>query len=597
MKKILLYSLILLLLARCSKVLDIPNLNGYNPDLVLNDPNVANAYLGNIYSNVFGNWNITLDNQSEQLTGVPYPVNAVTTVAAGNLVAVPGTGNNDWNTNYNRIRLINQGIVNAKLGGLSEQVKNSLLAQFYFLRSFVFFGLVKTYGGVPYIKVPQDRYTDSLNVPRNTTKECFDFMISDIDSAIALLPRRIAPSSADWGRIDRNFAYAFKAKILLYKASPQFNPSNGWNNTYWANAYNANKAAYDTLRTQGYTLISDYGEISLSERNSEVVFSVTNQFPNKMAAWDVGARPGSLSRGNASVTPTWEMIKAFPMKDGKSYNDPTGKYYTADTLQRYWLNRDPRFDKSVVWNAKVYPVAGTIDGYRQYTSIGIADVLDNFGVNPNSSTRSENNNRYSGFFILKNCNLALTQAQVQQYDVDFVLMRFAEVMLNYAEAANETGHADEALAILKQIRQRAGIEPGSDGNYGINANTREQVRQAIMDERSIELCFEGHRFNDLRRWRMFNVINTKAKNGVESIAVNSNGTEMPLTTAKQRALANQLTETDFKYSLLQTPQSGVRINTIPDTYYFAPIQQSVIAAANKIEQNKDWGGTFDPTIH
>ncbi|MGN7782888.1 RagB/SusD family nutrient uptake outer membrane protein [Niabella sp. 22666] len=589
MKKIAFYIISILLLSGCSKVLDYPNLSRYEPDLVWNDPNLANAYLGNIYDRAFGNWNIGLDAQSEQLTGISFSVPVTTTN--------PGALSIDWGTNYTQIRLINQGIISTNSGALSQDVKNRLLGQLYFLRAYAYFGLVKTYGGVPYIKIPQDRDTDSLNVPRNSTRECFEFMVADLDSAIGLLPRRVVASSADWGRIDGNFAHAFKAKVLLYKASPQFNPSNPWNNNFWADAYTQNKKAYDSLKAQGYALIGDYAQIALSERNAEVVFSVTNLFPNKVAAWDNGARPGSLSRGPASTTPTWEMVKSFPMKDGKKYNDVSGKYYTADTLQAYWLNRDPRFEKSVVWNAKLYPAAGTTSGYRQYTSVGVADALDSYGINPKSSTTSQNNNRYSGFFILKNSNLSLTQAQVQQYDVDYVVMRFAEVMLNYAEAANETAHTDDALAILKQIRQRAGIEPGADGSYGITATTREQVRQAIMDERNVELCFEGHRFNDLRRWRLFSLLHGKNKTGVEAIAINADKTEMPLTTARQMALNNQLTESNFVYRLQVTPQTGVTVNTLPETYYFAPIQQSVIAAANKIEQNKEWGGTFDPTIH
>ncbi|ANH82701.1 starch-binding protein [Niabella ginsenosidivorans] len=603
MKKIVCYTLIIFLLTKCSKVLDVPNLTGYDPSLVLSDSNVANAYIGNIYASVFGNWSVGADAQSEQLTGIPFPASAVTVTDAGPLTAIPGGGdggaNNDWTNNYKRIRLVNQGIINANAGGLTETVKNKLLGQFYFLRAYIYFGMVKTYGGVPYLKVPQDRYEDSLNIARNSTSECFDFIMQDLDSALALLPQHILPSTADWGRIDGNFALAFKAKVLLYKASPQFNPSNPWNNRYWNEAYTINKKAYDDLKNQGYQLVEDYAQIALSEKNSEVVFSVINQFPNKVAAWDNGARPGSLSRGPASTGPTWELVKAFPMKDGKLYNDPSGHYYSSDEqfLQKFWMNRDPRFEKSVLWNAKVFPVAGTASGYRQYTSVGIADALDNYGINPNSATKSENNNRYSGFFILKSCNLALTQAQVQQYDVDYNVMRFAEVMLNYAETANETGHTAEALDILKQIRQRAGIEPGNDGKYGIAAASREEVRKALMDERNIEFCFEGLRFSDLRRWRMFNVLDNKKKHGVEAIAINANGTEMPLTQARPLAQANELTEANFKYSILETPRSGVNVNTLPDSYYFAPIQQSVLAADSKLQQNKDWGGAFDPTLN
>ncbi|RYG06174.1 MAG: RagB/SusD family nutrient uptake outer membrane protein [Chitinophagaceae bacterium] len=599
MKKFFIYIFAIVSLTNCSKVLDIPNLTGYDPNLVWNDPNLANAYLGNIYANTFGNWNVGADGLSDQLGGVSFPINNITTVNAGALTAIPGAGNGDWSTNYNRIRLINEGVINVNTSTLTQTVKNNLLGQFYFLRAYAYFHLVRNYGGVPYLKLPQDRYADSLNIPRNSTAECFTFMVQDLDSAVILLPGRILAASADWGRIDGNFAKAFKAKVLLYKASPQFNPSNPWNNSYWTDAYTSTKLAYDSLYAQGYRLIADFGQTALSERNSEVVFSVTNLFPNKVANWDNGARPGSISRGAANTGPTWEMIKAFPMKDGKLYNDPSGAYFKsdADFLQSYWQNRDPRFDKSILWNAKAFPVAGASSGYRQYTSVGIADALDNYGVNPNTSTRSQNNNRYTGFFIQRHTNLSLTQAQVQQYDVDFVVMRFAEVMLNYAEAANETGHSAEALEILKTIRMRAGIEAGGDGNYGLTAAaSREQMRTQIMNERNVELCFEGFRFHDLRRWRMYDVLSDKTKNGVEAIAINANGTEMPVTTARPMALLNQLTEVNFKYSLLGTPQSGVVVNTLPASHYFAPIQQSVIAAGSAIQQNSDWGGSFNPTL-
>ncbi|ULT38594.1 RagB/SusD family nutrient uptake outer membrane protein [Niabella defluvii] len=157
MKKITFYIISILLLAGCSKVLDYPNLSRYEPDLVWNDPNLANAYLGNIYDRAFGNWNIGLDAQSEQLTGISFSVPITTTN--------PGALSIDWGTNYTQIRLINQGIISTNIGTLNQDVKNRLLGQLYFLRAYAYFGLVKTYGGVPYIKIPQDRYTDSLNVP------------------------------------------------------------------------------------------------------------------------------------------------------------------------------------------------------------------------------------------------------------------------------------------------------------------------------------------------------------------------------------------------------------------------------------------------
>src|SRR5690554_2941729 len=583
-KLIYIYS-ITLLLSSCSDILDIENISNYNPELVWNDENLATAYMANLYP-MFGNWNTGADRNSEQIAGIDFYSDRVT---------ISNDAYKSWD--YNRIRLINQAIVDASAGTLEQEAKDGIIGQALFMRAYAYFDMVKHHGGVPYIKVPQDRYEDDLYVARNSTEECFQFMMEDLDEAIALLPARILPSSSDYGKIDGNFAKAFKAKVMLYKASPQFNPSNPWGNSYWEEAYAANKEVYESLKGQGYALVGDYADIALAERNSEVVFSVINSYPNKTAAWDHGVRPGSESRGPASATPTWEFVKEFPMKDGKRYDDPTGAYYKTETelLQDFWSDRDPRFDKSIVWNGKLYEVSGKA-GKRQYTALGIAHELDDFGINPNAATNSTNLDRYTGFFILKNSLLHLTQEEVQQYDVDYVVMRFAEVMLNYAETANETGDLATAMDILRQIRHRAGIEPGTDGNYGIDATTREAMREAILAERNIEFCFEGHRFWGLRRLRMLDRLDGTTKHGVEAIAVREDGTEMPMSEARDKAADYELEPDDFKYSLLQVPRSGVQVNVVPDRYYFFPIQESVVNRNTNIEQNVDWGGTFDPTL-
>lgn len=588
MKKRLTYILLTLVgtFSSCNQVLDIDDLNNYNPDLVWNDANLANAYMAGIYP-MFGNWSPNADNLSEQLVGIAFYPTRVT-ISNGEF--------KNWN--YNRIRLINQAIVDVNNGTLEQEVKDNIIGQALFMRAYTYFDMVRYHRGVPYITVPQDRYEDDLYVRRNSTKECFEFILKDLDEAISKLPERILPTSADYGKIDGNFALAFKAKVLLHMASPQFNPSNPWDNTYWTQAYEVNKQAYEKLKSQGYRLVENYEDIALVERNAETVFAVINSYPNKVANWDYGVRPGSESRGPAYACPTWEFIKQFPMKDGKSFDDPTGAYYKSEDqlLQSYWENRDPRFEKSIVWNGKIYEVSGKT-GKRQYTALGIAHELDDFGINPKAGVNSTNLDRYSGFFIEKNSLLRLTQAEVQQYDVDYIVMRFAEVMLNYAETANETGHVDDAKAILLEIRKRAGIEPGAEGDYGIKATTREEMREAILAERNIEFCFEGHRFWDLRRLRMLDRLDGTTKHGVEAIAINPDGTEMTMAEARAKADRFELVEKDFKYSLLQVPRSGVQTNSVPETYYFFPIQQDVLDRNKNLEQNKDWGGTFDPTLH
>lgn len=585
MKKLIVAFSILLLAGGCGDILDIEDINNYNPELVWNDENLATAYMANLYP-MFGNWNAGADRDSEQIAGINFYADRVT------------ISNGDFKSwNYNRIRLINQAIVDVNGGDLPQEAKDGIVAQALFMRAYEYFDMVKHHGGIPYIKEPQDRYEDDLFVPRNTTAESFQFIIEDLDQAIALLPQRILPTSSDYGKIDGNFALAFKAKVLLYKASPQFNPSNPWDNSYWTDAYAVNKAAYESLVSQGYSLVDDYSNIALEERNPEVIFSVINSYPNKTASWDHGVRPGSESRGAAYATPTWEFVKEYPMLDGKRFDDPTGAYYKTEEelLQNFWSNRDPRFEKSIVWNGKLYEVSGKA-GKRQYTALGIAHELDDFGINPRAATNSTNLDRYTGFFIVKNSLLNLTQEEVQQYDVDYVVMRLAEVMLNYAEVANETGNLAEAMEMLRVIRNRAGIEPGPDGNFGITASTREQMREAILAERNIELSFEGHRFWDLRRLRMLNRLDGTTKYGVEAIAIRENGEEMPISEARARASEYELEPDDFKYSLLQVPRSGVQVNVLPENYYFFPIQESVVNRNTSLEQNIGWGGTFDPTL-
>lgn len=570
---------------RCNDVLDIENIEDYDAEQVWNDEKLANAYMTNLYS-MFGNWDVSLDTRTQQLSGIHFYANRVT---------ITNEEYKSWD--YERIRLINQALVDVNSGSLTQEVRDQVTAQALFMRAWAYFQMVMYHGGVPYITAPQNRETDDLFVTRNSTAECFDLIVKDINDAIALLPQHILSTDENFGKIDGNFALAFKAKVLLYKASPQFNPVHPWDNTHWQEAYSVNQQAYISLKEQGYALTDDYADIFLQERGTEVVFSVINTYPNKVAEWEHGARPGSESRGPASACPTWEFVSQFPMKDGKLYHDPAGAYYKTDTefLQRYWENRDPRFEKSVVWNGSIYEVSGKT-GKRQYTSLGVAHELDDFGINPKASINSTNLDRYSGFFIRKASQLSLTQAEAQQYDVDYVVMRFAEVMLNYAEAANETGHTAEAIQILREIRARAGIEAGAGGNYGITAVTREQVREALLAERNIEFCFEGKYFWDLRRLRMLDRLDNQTKHGVEAIAVNPDGSEMSIAEAKAKADAYELTEDDFSYTLLQIPVTGVKVTSVPDTYYFFPIRQETIDRNSKIEQNNNWGGTFNPAL-
>lgn len=570
--------------------LDIDNLTDYDANSVWGDEKLASAYVTNLYANVFGNWNAAADNNSEQQAGIPFYEGTITLV---------GSSYKKWT--YNFVRQINVAIQELEKGKLSEKAKNSLLGEVYFMRAYVYMQMVIHHGGVPYITIPQDKDKDDLYVKRTPTAECFGLMIDDIDKAISNLPEKNLASSANYGRIDQCFAKAYKAKILLYKASPQFNPKNPYTNKYWEEAYLAAKDAYEFTIKHGASLTEKYDNIWLIEQGSEVIFPVVNSNPDKVAYWEPAIRPQTLSRNPPAATPTWNLIKSFPMSDGKMFDDPTGKYYIGsenNLLQCFWKNRDPRFMNTILFNGDLYPVAGTKQGYRQYTALGIASHDDAYGTNPNANTNSINMDKCTGLFIRKASDLSLTQDKVVTYDKDYILMRFAEVMMIYAEAANETGHSDISIEMLKLIRKRAGIEEGNDKLYGLKIRSKEEIRSAILNERNIEFCFEGHRFWDLRRTRNLMQLNKLHKYGVEAIAINPDGSDMDLNIAKEKAEQFELTPDDFRYVVHSAPLNdvGEREFFIEESFYFFPIQQVNIDENPNLEQNSSWGGTFNPAL-
>ena len=569
--------------------LDIENMTGYDEKTVWADPNLTKAYVNNLYTMCFGNWSSGADNNSEQITGIPWYMGTIT---------VTGGSYKSWD--YTSIRQINEAIVRLEDNDvLSKNVADQMLGESLFMRAYKYYNMVIYHGGVPYIKVPQNKDTDDLYVKRNSTKECFQFMIEDLDKAISLLPAK--SKGNDYGRIDGVFARAFKAKVLLLKCSPQFNPSNQWDNQYWQEAYTAAKEAYDFAVANGSQLTKNYSEIWSVEQGPEVIFPVINSNPNKVSSYLGNTRPVSVSRSTNSSNPTWEFVKSVPMADGKMFDDPTGKYYVAseqEFSQKFFENRDPRFYEVVLYNGANFPVAEKPSNYRQYNALGLVDKDDAYGVNPVASVNAVNNDVYSGFYNYKGHDNSLTQANVLTYDIDYQLMRFPEVMFIYAEAANETGHSDVAIDMLKQIRKRAGIEAGNDDLYGMKVGSREEVRAAILAERNVELCFEGHRFWDLRRTRNMMQLAGQTKHGLEAIAINPDGTDMDLTVAYEKVRANEMTPGDFRYVIHQIPytEAAEREFVIEETFYFFPIQYSNITDNPNLEQNNNWGGTFNPTM-
>lgn len=570
MKKIIRASILILsiIIAGCNdSFLDVKNYSAFNPDDVWNDQKLANAYLTDLYSSLPG-W------PTDTNDGTTLEADESDGILAEGTIQTTSTNVNYWP--FSTIRKINVLLNEIDNGKLTSDLKDPIKGQASFLRAYHYFKAVVYHGGVPIIKTPQ-LLTDDLMIPRNTTKECFDFILADLDYAISVLPAKY--SGNDYGRIGKAAALAFKGRVLLFKASPQFNPQSQYINPYWQDAYVATKAAKDQLETMGFGLLENYNDIFQTEQHKEAVLAVVYTNPGKTSLREAGIRPLSQSKSRTGFDqPIWKLVSSYPMKDGKLPGASTSYSYDVQT---YWKDRDPRFYSTIVYNGSILPL-GLKSDRVQYNDGVVGDQLDGFYPG-NTFGRT-------GFFCRKGLDNSLNQAQIDLNAFDWLEIRFAEVLMNFAEAANETGHPDEALGVLKQIRKRAGIESGSDGMYGITAKSKEEIRDAIHFENYIEFAFEGKRFWELRRLRILHtVINGMHKYGLRSTL--KAGLD-PF--AKVAYLPG-----DFDYQVTEcVNQQGKFVMYTPETFYFFPILKSEIEKNTKLVQNPGWeGGTFDPTIH
>lgn len=464
---------------------------------------------------------------------------------------------NDTYSPWGKIRNCND-IIEGVSGSetLTDDEKNELLGQAYFFRAYQYYMMVKLYGGVPiidYVQNPIGTGEDKI-VPRQTTKDCVQFICDDLDKAANMLPAKWEDAASDYGRVTSGLAAALKGKMLLFYASPLFN--RGDDETRWADAYEANKAALTLLQSGGIGLAyaSNGGETNAKNwakiwtdytgsdgTTSEAVFiTLHNTQTNvpgqpdygKYNYWEHNIRPKNCN-GNGGYTPTAEMVDLFPMSDGLK---PEESSITYDK-KKFWLNRDPRFYRTFAFPGeqwKFYEGGVNLAGealrdvvpskyatgsqyelwsYTWYNDEDDKESLSANGYSPDNleetnhaiyvRKRSDDYNVHNGAFY-EFSEAASSPKGFQKCAAPLLSMRYAEVLLNYAEAACGAGHTDEALQALQQIRARMGYT--ADNNYGLPTDlsgNRQKLFAAIMYERQIELAYEGKRFDDMRRWMLF----------------------------------------------------------------------------------------------
>lgn len=186
----------------------------------------------------------------------------------------------------------------------------------------------------------------------------------------------------------------------------------------------------------------------------------------------------------------------------------------------------------------------------------------------------------------------VTAAIVNQGQTDWIEMRFAELLMNYGEAANELGKTNEAVQILKDIRKRAGITAGADGSYGITATSTVDIRELYIKERQAEFAFENKRFGDLRRWKRFDILNNQgARHGLYITL--KEGASLPTPTDN---ILSESVRSKFEARYIDNLDGDetFKFNFDLNHWFYAIPPGQISQSKNVLEQNKEWGGSFDP---
>ena len=346
---------------------------------------------------------------------------------------------------------------------------NWYIAEAHVARAYYYSELIKMYGGVPIVEQTQQQSGGAL-VERSSYDACVEYIVKEIDGWKDQLALNWDADNTREGRFTLGAALAIKARTLLYAASPLHNPSN--DRAKWVRAAEAANELISNTNLS-YTLDSDYealfrGGNSLGSK--EAIYIVRRAANNTM---ETNNYPIATSGGKSGVCPTENLVSAY-------------EYIGTPDPENPYANRDPRLAASIVtngstWNGRVIAqAAGETDD------------------------QARANASRTGYYLKKflTDGLNLTQGQTAQHN--WVAYRFAEVLLNYAEAVNEAwgpsmvpaGYPVSAAQALQAVRNRASVSLPD-----VDAATVDSFRAAVKHERQVELAFEDHRYWDLLRWK------------------------------------------------------------------------------------------------
>ena len=352
--------------------------------------------------------------------------------------------------------------------------------QVRFLRAYFYFELVRRYQNVPLITKPLSQ-TETNQIEPSSAQEVLKFIINECTEIAPKLPiKSTSIAQAENGRATRAMAMALKSRAALYAASPLYN-TNG-DNAKWTEAA---KASHDIIASAGELGLGldTYANLFKSKNyNSKEVILCRPTGTSK--TFEQANYPMGVTGGNTTTCPTENLASAFEMKDGRAFdwNDPTMK-------ANQYKDRDPRFYLTIVHNGMLWPAKKAVD-------------ISEGGANGLSLTNATTTGYYMRKYVDNSISFEAGSTTAATHH-NWILFRYAEVLLNYAEAMiHVNGNCDykdatytmSAREALNAVRKRAGIPE-------VAACSQDEFLTRVKHERRVEMAFEGQRFWDLRRWK------------------------------------------------------------------------------------------------
>ncbi|CAG5000680.1 SusD-like protein P38 [Dyadobacter sp. CECT 9275] len=534
--------LCIILLTACDNYLDVTPTDQVSDNNAWESTGNADMFLNDIYGSLLGPFTTNDPDESLSDNTMRGSSSGYTFTTYAKSSYTPGSVRDEWTTNYAKIRKCNLFIEKVVASSLPEAWKKQRIGEARFLRAYFYQVLWVRYGGVPLISDVLNRAEqgDEIFRERSTSQETFKYITDECAAIVSDLP-----ASPEAGRVGKGAALTLKGWCELFQASPLNNPQN--DKALWAAAAATNKQVMDL---NVYSLFPNLETLFYEENNNnaEVIFdkaylggtALGSSKEGLHGAWFVGGTQRAWSAPN----PTQEIVDSYYMANGLPITDPASGY----DPQNPYRNREKRFYESIIYDGCTWL------GYEMEMWIGSnsKNTLDLSSANEATNT---------GYYLRKGLNprFEFPIGDQKLSSAHFVIFRYAEVLLSYAEAANEaTGPDKSVYEAVNKVRARSGLPALKEGL------TQAEMRVWIQQERRVELAFEEKRWPDLLRLKMAE----KTLNGsFHAMRIVKEGGKKV-------------------YSVIEAPNGGRLFSASKN--YFLPIPQVVIDKNAKLKQNPNY---------